>query len=55
MSGERGGKDMTEKVERCIDCGSAKVTNHKLWCGDLLPMCLHCFEAYIRKGREATR
>ena len=41
--------------ERCFECGSKKVAHHKFWCGDLLPMCVPCFETYIRQAREAGR
>ena len=43
---------MSQTKERCADCGSRKVAHHRFWCGDLLPMCRRCFEAYMRAAEE---
>lgn len=36
----------------CHECGSSRVEHHKMWKGDLLPMCRPCFEAYMTRGRR---
>lgn len=38
-------------AERCVQCSSSRVTNHKFWHGNFLPMCRHCFADFI-KGKH---
>ena len=46
---------MTQKTEKCCECGSMSVEFHKFWLGDLLPMCRRCFTAYMRRKSQVSR
>jgi hypothetical protein len=38
--------------ERCVDCGSERVTDYGFWHGGFLPLCRRCFARFVRRRGE---